>query len=334
MQIISNLTRVLALSGMFLSANVSAGSVTSGEFVLDFDEAALQNLDVQVVNVNWFDSVASADKTPQQMRETPPADAVPDSFVFKVFGASIATPPMGLEERSPQASTFTYEGNPTNGTGTIGLAGFHVISTIGGGMSMGDYGLTYDASRVGNNANSSGWLITNYHAFALRSFELTNVEISIIDDENFSMTGDVVIASGLSLMLQADEGTDVGDFSFTTVGDSDPGIEGAMASYSDITNTLTLPALMAGKSMYAASFSTSVLADGRVALDLKTLNPSSAMTHSHAMLDMNTGVLAMPEVALLVGDDAVGSKVKATMKLEPGYFPARFILGNVEAIAE
>ena len=334
MKMKSNIKVALMLSGLALASNVSAGSVTTGEFVLDFDEAGLSNLGAQVVNVNWFDSVESAGKTPQEMRDTAASDAVPDSFVFKVFGASIPTPPVGLQERAPQISTFEYEGDPTTGTGMIGLSGFHVISTLAGGMSMGDYGLSYDASRIGNAANSSGWLITNYHAFPLKSFDLTNVEITIIDDENFSMTGDVAIADDLALMLSAEEGTDVGDFSFTTVAEADPTIDGSIANYSFATEILSLPVIMANDATYAASFQVKVLQDGRVALDLQSIEPSSVMTATHAMFDMNTGVVMMPEIVMMDNGDASGEKVKAAMKLEPGYFPARFILTEINAIAE
>ncbi|NOQ13577.1 MAG: hypothetical protein GQ583_03720 [Methyloprofundus sp.] len=334
MKIKSNLKTALALTGLVLSANVSAGSVTTGEFVLDFDEAGLLNLGAQVKNVNWFDSAASATKTPQEMRDTPPADSVPDSFTFKVFAASIPTPPVGLEERAPQVSTFEYEGDPTSGTGMIGLAGFHVISTLAGGMSMGDYGLSYDASRIGNAADSSGWFITNYHAFPLKSFDLTNVEITIIDDENFSMAGDVVIADDLALMLSAEEGTDVGDFSFTTVADADPVIDGSIANYSFATGILSLPVVMANNTTYSASFHFMVLDDGRPALELRSAEPSSLSAEKHAMFDMSTGVITMSEVVMLDNADSSGDKVKATMKLEPGYFPSRFILTAIEPIAE
>ncbi len=334
MNIKSNLKRVVLLSGLVLTSNATAGAVTTGEFVLDFDEASLGNLGAQVVNVNWFDSVASADKTPQEMRETPAADSVPDSFAFKVFGASIPTPPVGLQERAPQVSTFKYEGDPTMGAGIIGLSGFHVISTLAGGMSIGDYGLSYDASRIGNAANSSGWLITNYHAFSLKSFDLTNVEMTIIDNENFSMTGDVVIADGLALMLSAEEGTDVGDFSFTTVVGADPVLDGSIANYSYTTNILTLPVLMSNGRTYAASFEANVLEGNKVALDLKNISSSSVMAVKHAMFDKETGIITMPLIMMLDNTGTRGNKVTATMKLEDGYFPARFILKTIDVITE
>jgi len=334
MKIKTNLTKVLVLSGMVVSASVSAGDVNTGAFVLDFDEAQLLNLGAQVENVNWFDSAASADKTPQEMRETAPSESVPDSFTFDVFGSSIPTPPLGLQERAPQPSTFQYEGDPTTGTGRIGLAGFHVISTLAGGMSMGDYALSYDASRIDNGAGGSGWFIVNYHAFRLESFDLTNVEVTVLDDDNFTLSGDVVIASELALMLSAEEGTDVGDFNFTTVADSTPGLDASIANYSFATQMLTLPMVMAGGEHYAATFVASVLEDGRFALDLKDIAANSAMTASHAMFDMSTGILNMPEIVLQDNGDVSGDKISATMKLEAGYFPARFILMSTTPITE
>ena len=333
MKIKEDLTKILTLCGFMLSTCVSAGSVTTGAFVLDFDETSLFNLGVQVENVNWFDSAASADKTPQEMREAAPSESVPDRFTFAVFGSSIPTPPFGLEERAPQSSTFQYEGDPTNGTGRIGLAGFHIISTLAGGMSMGDYALSYDASRIGNNAGGSGWFITNYHAFRLEAFDLTNVEITLIDEENFTLSGDVVIASDLALMLSAEEGTDVGNFTFTTVADSNPGLDAGIANYSFATQILTLPVIMTDGGHYTATFAVSILQDRRVALDLTSIALSTSMNKTHAIFDMSTGVLSMPEVVLLDIGDASGDKIKATMKLQAGYFPARFILLSTSPVA-
>jgi len=334
MKIKANLTKALVLSGMMMSASVSAGDVNTGVFVLDFDEAQLFGLGAQVENVNWFDSASSADKTPQEMRDTVPADSVPDSFTFAVFGSSIPTPPLGLQERAPQPSTFEYEGDPSTGTGRIGLAGFHVISSVAGGMSMGDYALSYDASRIDNGAGGSGWFITNYHAFRLESFDLTNVEVTVIDEDNFTLSGDVVVASELALMLSVEEGTDVGDFNFTTVADSIPGLDASIANYSFATEVLTLPMVMANGEHYAATFTASALDDGRFAFDVKSIAASSAMTEAHAMFNMSTGVLNMPEIVLQDNGDASSDKISATMKLESGYFPARFILMSTSEITE
>jgi len=330
----TNFKVALALAACTLSTHAAAGSVTTGEFTLDFDEASLLNLPAQVENVNWFDSAESATLTPQEMRETPPSETVPDRFTFQVFGASIPAPPMGLQERAPQVSTFEYEGDPETGTGMIGLAGFHVISTIAGGMSMGDYGLSYDASRIGNAANSSGWFITNYHAFPLVSFDLTNVELTIIDEANFSLTGDVAIASDLALMLSTEEGTDVGDFSFTTVGENDAHVDGTIANYSMTTEILSLPVVMSNNMNYSASFHFMVLEDGRSALELKNIAPSNVSAASHAMFNMNTGVMSIPEIVILNAGELSGEQVSATMTLEPGHFPSRFILTSVENISE
>jgi len=335
MKVKSQLSSIALLLGLALTTNVSATAVTTGEFVLDFDEAGLLSLSNEVKNVGWFDSAASANKTPQEMRDTPPSDNIPDSFTFKVFGATIPTPPVGLAERAPQISTFEYEGNPTTGTGTIGLSGLHVIDSKIGGMSLGDYGLHYDASRIGNAANGSGWYIMNYHAFQLQSFDLTNVEVTVIDDNNFSLAGDVALASDLSFMLGAPVGTDVGDFTFTTVASEspDPFLDGSIANYSFSSEELTLPGIQVGNQTYAASFRAIILDNGQYTFELKNVELTTTPPGIRAVLNTDTGLLTIPQV-VLVGGNGENNTLYVEMQLMPGHFPSAFILTVADEITE
>ena len=334
MKIKSNIKLAVVAAGIALASNASAVQVTTGEFELDFDEQGLLDLSAQVRNTGWFDSVVSADKTPQEMRDTPPSDSVPDSFVFKVFGSSIPTPPVGLQERAPQVSTFEYEDDPTNSTGLIGLSGFHVIDTLLGGMSMGDYSLSYDATRIGTGGNNSGWAIDNHHAFLLKAFDLANVEITLIDDTNFSMSGDVVIASGLSLMLGADEGTDVGDFTFTTVAEADPYIDGTVANYSFETELLILPVVKVGDENLSVTMRLVTLADGQAGLELKSADLTDMQSEKYAEFDSSTGELSIPELVLLENTTAGANKIMAELQLEANSFPSKFTIKTIQDVAE
>ncbi len=329
MKMKSQFSSAALLLGLALTTNASATTVTTGEFVLDFDEATLLGLSSVVSNTVWLDSIASANKTGAEVRDTPLSDNIPDSFNFKVFGATIATPPVGLAERAPQISTFEYEGDPATGTGIIGLAGMHVINTIVGGISIGDYGLHYDASRIGNAANGSGWYITNYHAFQLQSYDLTNVEVTVIDEDNFSLAGDVALASELASMLGATEGTDVGDFTFTTIASESP----EPASYSFNSEILTLPAIQVGNQTYAASFRAVILDSGQYSFELKNIELTAEPNNVDAVLDTDTGLLRIPQV-VLVGGNGENNKLYVEMQLIPGHFPSAFILTVTEAITE
>ena len=207
---------IAVAAGFVISSAASAGVVTGGEFVLDFDEAALSGLTSQLNNNAWWDAAASADKGEADMRTLPAPGAVPDSFTFAVFGSSVPTPPAGLPGRFPKASTFDYTGDPTTGTGVIGLAGAHVADgSFNGELIFGDYDLRYDASRVGNAAGGSGWFLTNNISFSSESWDLTNVATTIIDGNNFSLSGDVALTAATGGFLGGAAGTDIGDFSFT-----------------------------------------------------------------------------------------------------------------------
>lgn len=334
MKIKSNLKIALVSLGLVFATSASAVKVTSGEFALDFDEAGLLALSAKIENKAWFDSVASLDKTTQQLIAETPAEAVPDVFVFKVFGESISTPPVGLSGRFPQISTFEYDDDPIKGSGRIGLAGLHRISTIGGNLLFGDYDLQYDKSRIDNGAKGSGWFLTNRNTFALIAFDLTNVKVDVVDDSNFTMTGDVVLGKSLAGMLKIEdgEGIDVGDFTFTTKGEADSDVDGSIAGYSIKTKILTLPVIKTDDTRYSAVFRVVVLADGRSALELKAVEPTTTTSHSPATFDVMTGVITMPEIVVSGGEET--SKVKAIMTLDKGSFPSRFILMSVENVVE
>ncbi len=328
MRLKSTFNIAMVTAGLVISSAVSAADITTGTFMLDFDEAALLALPPQARNSAWFDKDASADKTATAILAAAAQASVPDVFELSVFDSTISTPPLGLEGRNPVASTFNYTGDPRTGTGKIGLAGVHQISSIAGGIVGGDYDLNYDADRVGNAANGSGWYLTNNIGFTLVAYDLSNVVMDIIDESNFKLSGDVVLSSGFAQMLMATEGADVGDFSFSTVA-----AKAALANYSFESQLLTLPVVKVADENYKAILKLVDLGNGKLAFDL--LSAVTTMDTSEVPAEYNaaTGVVNMPKVALM-GTDGMTGKVKAEMKLVEGSSPLRFILTSSQTIED
>ena len=211
------MTLTLTAAGIFASSVASAAAVTSGEFVLDFDENTMSGLSAQPHIDRWFDGTASADKSETDMRTNPAyasSNAAPGSLTFSVNGSG--TPAgTGLEGRSPQASTFNFTDSsaPETGSGTIGLAGVYIFGNNTSDLpaSAGDFGLA---------PSGSDWVLTNNINFAVPAFTLGNVTITAIDDDNFSLSGDVFFTAanaGFTGGSGTTADTDIGDFSFTTL---------------------------------------------------------------------------------------------------------------------
>lgn len=327
LKICLNLTAVTI--GLALTSGASATDVTTGKFVLNFDEAALLSLPAKIVHSAWYDEAASADKTATELRKAPSQESAPDSFSFNVFGATVSTPPKGLKDRKPVASTFSYTGDPTTGTGKIGLAGAHQITgDFKGSLISGDYGLSYDTERIGNESNGSGWLLTNYIGFTLPAYDLTNVTTTIIDDDNFSLSGDVVFTDSNAAMMLTETGIKAGTFTFTTVasGDAIMPAPSMSATFTAGTNLLMLPSINVGGTYYKATLQL-VAIDGKIAFDLKPESiVSAAMTGSSAEFSPSTGILTIPMVELLDNNgNMTGSIENQSLTLEEGSSPFRFI---------
>ena len=211
------MTLTLTAAGIFASSVASAAAVTSGEFVLDFDENTMSGLSAQPHIDRWFDGTASADKSETDMRTNPAyasSNAAPGSLTFSVNGSGTPVG-TGLEGRSPQASTFNFNNSsaPETGSGSIGLAGVYIFGNNTSDLpaSAGDFGLA---------PSGSDWVLTNNINFAVPAFTLGNVTVTAIDDDNFSLSGDVFFTAanaGFTGGPGTTADTDIGDFSFTTL---------------------------------------------------------------------------------------------------------------------
>ncbi len=316
----------IAITLLMVCSTASAEKITTGEFVLDFDDAALLSLPTQIINTSWFDETNSADKTGTQLRSSEnPGCFIPEAYAFNVFSETINTPPKGLEERVPQASTFDYTGDPSTGTGIIGLAGIHMIGgAFAGSLSFGDYHLSYDETRVNNGANGSGWVLTNNVSFPAPTFDLTNVTTTIIDDTNFSLSGDVVLTATIASMLLGEEGYDVGNFTFTTQPST-----GDIARYSAKSKQLMIPTIKVDDKFYNVALTRVESETGQISLDLSCAKITNSTSKTMSEYDTTSGVVTIPTVEIRDTKGSLGEISSVQLKLVEGSNPLKFTVMKI-----
>lgn len=214
-------------------------------------------------------------------------------------------------------------------TGKIGLAGVHQLTgAFKSALVSGDYDLNYDKDRVGNSVDGSGWYLTNNISFTLVAYALTNVKTTLIDDNNFSLSGDVVLTSANAQMMMATEGTDVGNFTFTTLAQTS-----SIANYSDKSEKLVLPVVKVANTNYSATLKLISMSDGSFAFDLLSAKKTTETPSAQSASFSSTGVVTMPVVES-TRSDGQKNKVKAEMKLIEGSSPLRFVLTKIENVAK
>ncbi|MCK5889240.1 MAG: hypothetical protein KAG19_04800 [Methylococcales bacterium] len=329
------------ISAGLVSTTAHAGTVTTGQLIIDFDEAAWLALPTNITHSAWHDEKNSADKTIDDLVLEKAQTSVPDKFIFNVFGETIPASPKGLAGRKPVASTFSYTDEPETGTGKIGFAGVHKLTGLfEGALVYGDYDLRYDESRLDNAAEGSGWYLTNNISFSLPAYDLTNVESIIIDDNNFSLSGDVVLTAYNALMLMSEEGTRVGNFTFTTKTSTPKPViledirppDVASATYSSATQTLTIPVVSVNGVNQTATLDFASSPDGSLALYLIDLSITPDTSTLPAIYDALTHTLTLPIIEVVDANGTVTSLIKATLKQTLGSSPLQFLVTTIEDI--
>ncbi len=123
-------------------------------------------------------------------------------------------------------AVHTLGNTVTGGAGELGMTGVQVIGMgpsagvyAGMGMAYGDYSLTYDptaqAEQAGSTEGLTGWYLQNHiygPGFFMDAYDLANLNVVVIDANNWKMTGDLLMSASNSGMLMAAEGTDMGNF--------------------------------------------------------------------------------------------------------------------------
>lgn len=224
-------TLAIVTAVLLFSPSVSpAASVTSGALTMNLDRDALAQMIVNPSGTpptlyleEFWNGPASASLTSTQINTAGVADLVPGTgeipatgLVYDVTGATVTNP----TGRAIQATNFTYDPSDLTGTasGQIGLGGvMRFLGNFPGIFVTGDFALKYDATRVGNTADGSGWYLLNNYSFPIPVFELTDVTAGS-DPFSLALSGNLKWSPEVTsaFFSPSDLGTTVGTFAFAS----------------------------------------------------------------------------------------------------------------------
>lgn len=100
--------------------------------------------------------------------------------------------------------------------GMTGIQGFYApnwLTTccgLGGGLVNGDFSIAYDTAR--KTDNRSGWYLANNIYFTMATYDFSRLSIAFTDNENWRLSGDLLMSPENGSMLKGPVLTDVGDF--------------------------------------------------------------------------------------------------------------------------
>lgn len=194
------------------SARAATVNLSGGLLTIDYSGTALLGLS----NPNHFTLPDTNTLTVAQMQNlATPGNILAETGLPFVVNTGVIGSPAG---RFIQSTTMTYD--PANLTGTVtGQAGFAGVTRwnyiFGGGFLLGDYTLEYSGSRA--VAPNSGWYLENhYGGIEIPTWDLANVT-AVINGDNFSLSGDMLISPEFALGFGLTAGEDRGNFSFASV---------------------------------------------------------------------------------------------------------------------
>ncbi len=225
------LTLLLPFAAMNSQVN-AAYTLVSGGAMIDYDAAAWASLAgganlpgfEALIMDEFFDQAGVTSRTGTQILND---EVVANPATTGLYHAMNGSTVSNLANRSNQATTFAYEvGNPTGHTGVIGLGGitrWDVNPLLGGGhLGFGDYTLSYDPTRV--LVGGTGWALRVNMAGGGVAFDLKNVTVNATASA-FDISGDLAVSYEMAnfyLATPANQGNDVGNFSFSAIAVPEP----------------------------------------------------------------------------------------------------------------
>ena len=222
---------MLALVGMLtVGSSVTASGAfattlntpASGTFTMNLDRTALQPYFGYFLSSFW-DGTASTINNPAHTggyfssnTATSEISAVKRVFDLTAIGSDPLNQP-GQRFVKATSADFSIDSETLVGIadkqiGMTGVQGFYAPGwpPSGGGVVNGDFSITYDANRLG--AGQTGWYLSNNIYFSMAVYDLSNLNLSFTDANNWQLNGDLLMSPENGGMLQGTSLNDVGDF--------------------------------------------------------------------------------------------------------------------------
>lgn len=215
-----------ALAALFSVVSIAtADTLSSGTGQFSFDPVAFASVAggaplpgfEAMVPDEVFSAAEAASRTGTQiLHDEVVSNPDVSSVAFAMNGATVSN----LAGRTTQPTTFVLNpASPTLSTGAIGLGGvtrWAVNPLLGGGsLLFGDFTVGYSADRL--VAGGSGWFVKGNIAPAIVVFDLLAPDVSV-SGNTFTLSGDLGLSYEIANFLfatPADQGRDMGDFTFT-----------------------------------------------------------------------------------------------------------------------
>jgi hypothetical protein len=218
--------QAVVCAALLLSASVAdAATVTSGQATISFDTEVWAEFGLTTLNgfidasgnplpvgpaagVDLLDVAVGSLTSPQVYTLNPPGIDV--------------TPTEPRRSAPPTGFSYNVATLPAGATGNIAFAGISrwtVSPDFGGGQLLfGDYALAW-------NASAGRWELSNYIDFPVVVFYVENVQLVKGPGDAFALSGDLIGAPLLNVLLAGALGRDFGDFTFSTLGQCANGVD-------------------------------------------------------------------------------------------------------------
>jgi hypothetical protein len=216
---ILSLTASLASSG---ACAITLNAPASGTFTMTLDRNALQPYFGYFFSSFW-DGAASDINNPahtgayfSSLIAISEMSAVNRVFDLTAIGNDPGNQPGQRFVKATSANfridSDTLVGVADSRIGMTGVQGFYAPDwpPSGGGVVNGDFSITYDASR--QSAGQTGWYLANNIYFSMAVYDLSNLNLSFTDADNWQLRGDLLMSPENGGMLRGATLNDVGDF--------------------------------------------------------------------------------------------------------------------------
>lgn len=194
----------------------------SGTFTMNLDRTALQPYFGYFLSSFW-DGAASDINNPAHTggyfssnTATTEISAVNRVFELTAIGNNPLNQP-GQRFVKATSADFSIDSDTLAGIagsqiGMTGVQGFYAQGwpPSGGGIVNGDFSITYDASR--QSTGQTGWYLANNIYFSMAVYDLSNLNLSFTDANNWQLSGDLLMSPENGGMLQGASLNDVGNF--------------------------------------------------------------------------------------------------------------------------
>lgn len=221
----ASLSLSIALASTTANASLLS-ALSGGTFTFNYDSATLGQAAGGNANyngyylTNFWNTVASDPSNPANTASyftgsvgTTQISAINLVQDITAVGSNPSNQATGRHVQGTSSNFSIDSANLSGITGTqLGLTGiqsfYAPVFGTHGHVTAGDFSLIYDPSVSSN----TGWYIKNNFSFGLNLYDLTNLDITIIDANNWKLNGDLLLTSDYAGMIYGQAGTNIGTF--------------------------------------------------------------------------------------------------------------------------